>query len=369
MAAAKKDYYEVLGVSRGASQEEIKKAYRKLVKQWHPDTYKGSDKKYAEEKFKEIQEAYEVLIDPQKRGMYDRFGYVGEPSYTGSGQTAGPGGGFFDDIFSDFQDVFDVFFGGSRTRSRKERTARPVKGDDIYANVSVDLKDAITGKSVFLEYDRKVTCNACNGTGAEGGTSFRTCPRCGGSGMITEEHRSLFGIFSNTHTCEVCNGTGRIVDQRCSTCGGSGYTREKHRVKINIPPGVEDRATIRISGHGHAGKNGGPNGDLYVTVRVKMPPEFKRSGNDLLYSVEIDYTQAALGTTVQIPLPEGGTENLRIPAGTNPGTIFRLKGFGAPSVTSGKRGDIIVTVKVSIPKPSRKEKKLLEEIAKLKGLG
>jgi len=362
----RKDYYEILGVPRDATKEDIKKAYRKLVKQWHPDAYKGSDKKNAEEKFKEIQEAYEVLSDPQKRSMYDRFGYVGEPSYSG-GKTSGNSGGFFEDIFGDFQDIFDVFFGGSRT-AHSTRTHRSVKGEDIHATITVELKDTINGKITFLEYNRKATCNACNGTGAENGTSFSTCPRCNGTGTVTEEHRSFFGVFTNTHVCEACGGTGKIINKRCPACHGTGTVQERHRVRINIPPGVEDGATIRLAGQGNSGRYGGPNGDLYVRVRVSMPPYYRRSGNDILYTVEIDYTQAALGTVVKIPLPEGSYENLKIPAGTDPGTVFKLKGYGIPSMSSGRRGDILVTVKVKIPKPSLKEKKLLEELARTKGI-
>ncbi|OAA31423.1 molecular chaperone DnaJ [Kosmotoga arenicorallina S304] len=365
--AARKDYYEILGVSRDASKDDIKRAYRKLVKQWHPDAYKGSDKKQAEEKFKEIQEAYEILNDPQKRSMYDRFGYVGEPGYSGGGRTTGNSGGFFEDIFGDFQDIFDVFFGGSRS-TQGRRTQRSVKGEDIHTTITVEIKDVINGKISFLEYDRKVACSACNGTGAEKGTSFSTCPRCNGTGTVTEEHRSFFGVFTNTHVCEACGGTGKIISKRCQTCNGTGSVRQKHRVRINIPAGVEDGATIRLTGQGNSGKFGGPNGDLYVRVRVSMPPYYRRSGNDLLYSVEIDYTEAALGTIVKIPLPEGSYENLKIPAGTDPGTIFKLKGYGIPSMNSGRRGDILVTVKVKIPKPSLKEKKLLEELAKVKGI-
>ncbi|AKI97087.1 molecular chaperone DnaJ [Kosmotoga pacifica] len=364
---ARKDYYEILGIARDASKDDIKRAYRKLVKQWHPDAYKGDNKKAAEEKFKEIQEAYEVLSDPQKRAMYDRFGYVGEPGYTGGGRTAGTSGGFFEDIFGDFQDIFDVFFGGSRT-TRGERVHRTVKGEDIHATITVELKDAINGKTTFLEYDRKIICSSCKGTGAENGTSFSTCPRCNGTGVVTEEHRSFFGVFTNTHTCEACRGSGRIIDRRCPVCHGTGDIKERHRVRINIPAGVEDGATIRLTGQGNAGKYGGPNGDLYVRVRVNMPPHYRRSGNDLLYTVELDYTQAALGTIVKIPLPEGGFENLKIPAGTDPNTIFKLKGYGIPSMSSGRRGDILVTIKVRIPKPSSKEKKLLEELAKVKGI-
>lgn len=367
MATARKDYYETLGVDKGSTPEQIKKAYRTLVKEWHPDAYKGSDKSVAEEKFKDIQEAYDVLSDSQKKAMYDKFGYVGDQGYSSSGRTSGGSGGPFDDMFGDFQDVFDVFFGGSAGRSRTSRQAdRAVKGEDIHAAVTIDLKEVITGKKVFLEYDRRTSCDSCKGTGAEGGTSFRTCPTCNGSGVIKEEHRSFFGVFSNTRICGTCGGNGRIIDKKCSKCSGSGKESEKHRVQLNIPAGVENGATLRLPGHGNSGSFGGPSGDLYVRVRVNMPKEFKRSGNDLLCAAEIDYIEAVLGTSVNMNLPEGGTETLKIPSGTNPGTVFRMKNLGVPSMNRSKRGDIIVTIKVKISKPSLKEKKLLNQLAKLK---
>ncbi len=369
MAQSRKDYYEILGVSRNATDEDIRKAYRRLVKEWHPDAYKGADKKDAEAKFKEIQEAYEVLSDKEKRAMFDRFGYVGDPSsYSrGSGRTPGSAGGNFDDMFGDFQDVFDVFFGGSRSgTSSRSQGPRAVRGEDIHASVAIDLKDVILGKKVILEYDRNKVCHKCKGTGAEDGTSFKTCPTCNGSGYVKEEHRSFFGMFSNTHACNTCNGTGRIIDKRCGQCSGRGYVKERHQVSVAIPAGVENGATLRIGGHGNSGQNGGPYGDLYVSVRVEMPSEFRRSGNDLYITKEIDYVEGALGTTVEIPLPEGGTETLRIPAGTSPNTVFRMKNLGVPSVSGNRRGDLLVTVRVNISKPSSKEKKLLQQIAKLK---
>ncbi len=366
LLAARKDYYEILGVSKDASKEEIRKAYRQLVRKWHPDKHKDDARKDAENKFKEIQEAYEVLSNPKKKAMYDKFGYVGDQSYqpSGSGRTTGGTGGFFDDVFGDFQDVFDVFFGTQRSRTGAGTRQQSIKGEDVHARIDVELSEVVNGKTTYLEYDRKVQCSSCNGTGAENGTSFSTCPRCEGTGVFREQHRSFFGVFTNTRTCETCGGTGRIINKKCSKCNGTGYVRKKHRVKVNIPPGVENGATLRIPRQGHAGKYGGPAGDLYVQVRVNMPPQYSRRGTDLLIEKEIDYLDASLGTVVSIGLPEGGYENLKIPPGTNPGTTFRLKGYGMPQMSSNRRGDILVTVRVDIPKPSRKEKKLLEEIAK-----
>lgn len=369
MAPSRKDYYEILGVPKTATPEDIRKAYRKLVKEWHPDAYKGEDKKSAEAKFKEIQEAYEVLSDQEKRATFDRFGYVGDPSaYSrGSGRTPGAEGGHFDDIFGDFQDVFDVFFGSNRAGgTARTQGPRAIRGEDIHASVVVDLKDVILGKKVILEYDRSTTCKSCNGNGSEGGTSYKTCPNCNGTGYIKEEHRSFFGIFSNTHACNTCGGSGRIIDKRCPDCGGRGTQKERHQVSVNIPASVENGSTLRIGGHGNAGQNGGPSGDLYVSVRVEMPSEYRRNGNDLYVSKEIDYVEAALGTSIDVGLPEGGSETLKIPAGTSPNTVFRMKNLGVPNISGSKRGDLLVTVRVNIGRPSSREKKLLQQIAKLK---
>lgn len=363
--AEKKDYYEILGVPRDASQEEIKKAYRKLAKKWHPDL-NPENKKEAEEKFKEITEAYQVLSDPEKRAQYDRFGYVGDQPFY-SNTEGSNGGSIFQDIFGDFEDIFDMFFGRKPgTSATKERTAR--SGEDIYHFVTIDLEDVLTGKEVPLEYERRVTCKACNGTGAENGTSFRTCPRCGGTGVIREEQRTFFGSFVNTYTCNLCGGTGRIVDRKCHVCAGTGFVKEKRKIKLKIPPGIEDGARLRVNGGGHAGVNGGPYGDLYVTVKIRPHPVFQRKGDNIYSEVNLHFLQVILGSTIEIRTLEGPTK-LKIKPGTQPGTLLRLKGKGLPNMRNGKRGDMYVKIKVEIPtKISKEERRVLEKLAEISGV-
>jgi len=363
--AGKKDYYEILGVPRDATQEEIKRAYKKLAKKWHPDL-NPENKEEAEEKFKEITEAYQVLSDPEKRAQYDRFGYVGDQPFSYN-TTGGSSGSIFQDLFGDFEDIFDMFFGrrpGASTT--RERTSRP--GEDIHHFVAIDLEDVLTGKEVPLEYERRVICSACNGTGAEGGNSFRICPRCGGTGVIREEQRTFFGSFVNTYTCNLCGGTGRIVDKKCHVCAGTGFIREKKKIKLKIPPGIEDGARLRVSGGGHAGINGGPNGDLYVTVKIRPHPVFQRKGDDIYSEVSLHFLQAILGSTIEIQTLEGPTK-LKIKPGTQPGTLLRLRGKGLSNMRNGKRGDMYVKVKVEIPtKVSREERKILEKLADISGI-
>ncbi|HBT99769.1 molecular chaperone DnaJ [Thermotoga petrophila] len=366
MKREKKDYYEILGVPRDATQEEIKRAYKRLVKEWHPDRH-PENRKEAEQRFKEIQEAYEVLSDPQKRAMYDRFGYVGEqPTYQET-----ESGGFFDDIFREFEnifnrDIFDVFFGERPHQEERREYAR--RGEDIRYEIEVTLSDLINGAEIPVEYERYETCPRCGGTGVEPNAGYINCPSCGGTGRIREERRSFFGYFVSERTCERCGGTGKIPREYCHECGGSGRVLRKVRKTVKIPPNVEDGTQLRITGGGNAGYYGGPYGDLIVIVRVKPDPRFKKSGSDLVYDITIDYLQAILGTTVEVPLPEGGTTMLKIPPGTQPETVFRLKGKGLPN-RYGRRGDLIVNVHVEIPKSlSREERKVLEELAKKRGV-
>ncbi len=374
----KKDYYEILGVPKNATQDEIRKAYKKLIKKWHPDLH-PDNKEEAERKFKEIQEAYEVLSDPEKRAMYDKFGYVGDVPPSGgyeyrSGRIPsleeiikeffGDFGGFFGREFAG-SDIFDIFLGeGTSTRERHSSK----RGENIELTIVIDMEEAIKGGRREIEYERYEVCDHCGGTGAEPGSGYRTCPKCGGTGYIRRESRSGFGIFITQTVCDMCGGTGRIIEKVCHVCRGSGRVKRRRRITVNIPAGVEDGTKLRIPSGGNAGYNGGDYGDLYITVRVREDPRFKRSGSDLLYNVNVDYTQALLGTVIDVPLPDGGYTKLKIPSGTSHGTIFRLKGMGLPD-RYGRRGDLLVTVNVEIPKRlSKKEKKLIEEIARMKGL-
>ncbi len=366
---AKKDYYEILGVPRNASNEEIKKAYKNLVKKWHPDLHK-EDKEEAEERFKEIREAYEVLSDPQKRAQYDRFGYVGQ-----SGENTGQswsGNPFGEDLFGganpfeDLEDIFGTFFGhGTRTSSRRESKT---KGEDVYTTLWIEVRDVLYGTEKEIEYTRYERCSACQGTGAKNGTAFRTCPRCHGTGVITVQQRTLFGVMTTRTTCDMCKGTGRVVSEKCPVCGGSGKIMKKRKIKIKIPPGVEDGGRMRIANGGHAGENGGPYGDLFVIIRVKgMPVGLKREGKDVYSDVRVSFALAALGGAVEIDGVEG-KEELEIPSGTQPGTILKLKGKGFPSVNGRGRGDHIVKINVEIPRVLNSEQEeLLRKYAEISG--
>lgn len=375
----KKDYYKLLEIDKTATQEEIRKAYRKMVKKWHPDRHQ-ENKQVAEEKFKEIQEAYEILSDPEKRKLYDRFGFI--PEGGGYQQRGGyPGGGGVEDIFKDFfggrsgnfgessggfGDFFDMFFGSERSSSRTSRRGKsPERGQDIHATITLNLEEVLYDITKTIEYDRYETCKACGGTGAENGTSYSTCPRCNGRGQINEEQRTFLGTFVKTYTCPTCNGEGKIINNKCSVCNGQGKIHKKEKLSITIPSGVEDGYVLRLREKGNAGKNGGPSGDLIIHVKVNQSNKFRRKGADLETEITIDYVEAALGAEVEIPTLEGYIVE-KIPEGTNPGTVIRLKNLGLPNFSGKKRGDIYVKVNVKIDKPGLREKKYLKELAKLK---
>ncbi|MBT1248612.1 MULTISPECIES: molecular chaperone DnaJ [unclassified Thermosipho (in: thermotogales)] len=366
---AKKDYYEILGVSRNASQDEIRQAYKKLIKKWHPDR-NYENRKLAEEKFKEIQEAYDVLSDPEKRAMYDRYGYVGDVPPNAGGGFGGFGG--FEDIFKDFgdfinNDIFNIFFGDQRTSSRK-RAKRPKRGEDINISVDVSFEELFTGIRIPLEYDRYEVCEHCNGEGVEPGSGWITCPKCHGTGTVREERRTFLGVIVNQYTCNHCGGTGKIPGESCHTCGGTGRIKKRYKVEVNIPAGIENGTILRIQRGGNAGYNGGEYGDLYVHVRVVGYSDFERKGNDLIKEIKIDYLEAILGTKVKIRMPNGKIKEVKIPAGVQHGQEIYVYGEGLPDMRTGKRGDLILRVRVEIPsRVSRTEKKLLKEIAKLRG--
>ena len=357
-----KDYYEILGVDRKASLEEIKKAYRNLAKKYHPDL-NPNNRKEAEEKFKEITEAYEVLSDPQKRAQYDRFGKVGNIPNTDFGE-----GDFgrVEDLFGDFGDIFDTFFGGTKTTSRA--SARPRNGEDLVYEINVSFEEAVFGANKIVEIIHKEVCPDCNGTGGKNGKGFKTCPRCNGTGMITEEKRTFFGYFRNTAVCPLCGGTGKIIEEPCPTCRGTGILNMKKKIKIRIPAGIEDGTRLRIPGEGNVGKNGGRNGDLYIIVHVKEHPYFKRQGNNIYLRKDIDFVQAVLGADIPVETLYG-TVKLKVPPGTQSSETFRLKNKGIKNERTGRVGDQYVKLDIRIPtKLTPTERELLERYAKEAGI-
>ncbi|HPE67772.1 MAG TPA: molecular chaperone DnaJ [Thermotogota bacterium] len=368
---ARKDYYDLLGVNKDATKDDIKKAYRRMAKKWHPDLHKDN-RQEAEKKFKEISEAYEVLSDPQKRAMYDQYGFVGDQIPPRTRSTTGPQGqgspfGDFFGGFGGFEDIFDMFFGSSGGGgSRRGPAGKRVQvGEDLQYHIIIDLKDVLTGIEKEIQYEHSVECSACKGTGAKNGTSFRTCPQCGGRGVVVQESRTLLGNISTTRACPHCNGTGTIIEERCDSCSGSGRVREQKKLRVKIPPGAEDGLRLRVPDAGNAGIGGGKAGDLYVSIRVNPHPHLKRSGRDLFSEVEVNYLQALLGAVMDVETIEG-PHSLRINAGSQPEETIRLRGKGLPDMRNGARGDHYLKLKVSIPKKiSRKERKLLEEIAEL----
>jgi molecular chaperone DnaJ len=353
--ASKRDYYEVLGVSRNASDDEIKKAFRRLAKQYHPDANKEAG---AEARFIEINEAYEVLSDPQKRAAYDRYGHAA----VGNGMGAGAG---FTDFggFSTINDLFETFFAGTAGAQRRAGTQR---GADIRYDLTISFEEAVFGCQKEIEIPRWETCSNCRGTGAQPGTSTARCGACQGTGEIRRVQQSIFGQFVNVTMCERCRGEGRVITTPCEKCRGQGRVRNNRRVVVNIPAGVDDGINVRVTGEGEVSARGGVPGNLYVILTVKPHPFFKRQGNDIIYELPISFTQAALGAEVEVPTVDEKTTTLKIPAGTQSNRSFRLKGMGVPVVHSSARGDQHVIVKVVTPTNlTPRQKELLEEFARL----
>lgn len=346
MATAKRDYYEVLGVERRCTPEELKKAYRKLAMQYHPDRNPGDPQ--AEERFKEVGEAYAVLSDTQKRQQYDAFGHSmnGAPDF---------GAGFgFESAF----DLFDMFFGGGRRRAR----TGPQRGADLRMTVDITLREAVYGATRVIEIPRRDTCPKCDGSGAEPGTSTSTCPQCNGAGQVRRSVQSIFGPVVNVSTCPRCHGEGRVIESLCTQCRGDGLVQTMKRREAQIPPGVDEDIQVRLAGEGEAGPRGGPRGDLFLAFRVEPHPSLVRRGQDLIYELPISVPQAVLGDEIAVPTIDGD-HRLQVPAGTQHGKVVKISGFGVPHVRSGRRGDQLCVVRVVVPTHlSSKDRKLYEEL-------
>lgn len=356
--ADKRDYYEVLGVSKNASDDEIKRAHRKLAKKYHPDLNK--DNPEAAEKFKELNEAYEVLSDKDKKAKYDQFGFAGvDPNYGGGGGFGGGFGGFGGFDMGDLGDIFGSFFGGgSSTRSRRNA---PQRGETLQQRVMLSFEEAAFGCEKEITIGRVETCEECGGSGAAPGTSAETCSKCRGTGTVTQTQRTPLGMFQTQSPCPNCRGTGKIIKTPCKKCGGKGKVRNNRTLKVKIPAGIDDGQSIQLRGQGGAGTNGGPAGDVIVTIGIRPHPLFTREGSDVLCDIPISFTQAALGDTLQVPTIDGKIE-YEVPEGTQTGTVFRMRGKGIQNVNGRGRGDQFVRVNIEVPKNlSQKQKDLLRE--------
>lgn len=352
------EYYDRLGLSKDASQDEIKRAYRKLSKKYHPDINKEPG---AEEKYKEILEAYETLSDAQKRAAYDQYGPDGANGFGGQGSFGGFDGGAG---FGGFEDIFSSFFGGGGATRNPNA---PRQGDDLQYRVNLSFEEAVFGAEKEIHYNREVTCKTCSGSGAKPGTSPVTCGRCHGHGVINVDTQTPLGMMRRQVTCDVCHGTGQEIKDPCQTCHGTGREKQSHTVSVKIPAGVETGQQIRLAGQGEAGFNGGPYGDLFVVINVNPSDKFTRDGSTIYYTLNISFVQAALGDTVEVPTVHGNVEMV-IPAGTQTGKTFRLKGKGAPRLRGGSQGDQLVTVKIVTPtKLNDAQKEALLAFAKASG--
>jgi molecular chaperone DnaJ len=351
--SATRDYYEILGVSRDASETDIKKAFRRLARELHPDVNKHDPN--AEDKFKEAAEAYEVLSDAERRATYDRYGHEGLRS-----------GGYAPnfDTFGSVADIFEAFFGGGAFGSAfgSGRASGPMQGGDVAVSAEIDLAEAAHGTSVEVAYEGIVLCDHCRGNGAEPGTPIETCPRCNGTGQLRAVSRTPFGQVVRAAACDVCHGEGRVPRDPCKVCGGRGRTVERTKVAVDVPAGISDGQRIRIAGRGHAGERGGPAGDLYVLIHVREDPRFLRDGDDLVTAVDVAAPLAALGTTVEVPTVDGPVE-LEVPAGTQPHEVLVIRGKGMPALRGRRTGDLRVVVNVVIPRHlNREQRRLLEEL-------
>ncbi len=355
---SRRDYYEVLGVPRNATKEDLKQAFRKLARQYHPDVNKDSD---AEERFKEINEAYAVLSDDQKRAMYDRFGHEGLQGFNGASQAY--------DIWNDFPDLSDLFerFFGFSTHSSSYRRNAPRRGADLQVRVELTFEEAVFGTEKEISFTRDEVCSVCSGSGAEPGTKPIRCPTCNGLGEVRQVRQTLLGSMVQVTTCPKCNGAGEINTNPCKTCHGRGYERKNIKKIVKIPAGVDNGNQIRLAGEGQPGTNGGPRGNLYIVLDIKPHQFFRRRDNDILLDLEINVAQAALGAEVEVPTVDGPTL-LKIPAGTQPGKVLRMRGKGIPHLRENTRGDQLVIVNVAIPtRLTAEQRQLFEQLAKSLG--
>ena len=365
MAQNKRDYYEVLGIQKGASEDEIKKAYKKLARKYHPDLNPGD--KEAEEKFKEVNEANEVLSDPTKKARYDQFGFAGvDPNYGAGGPGWGDGAAGFD--FSDLGDIFGSFFGGGFGGAQQRRNG-PQRGESIRMSVSISFTAAAFGCEKDVTLERSEQCPSCHGNGCAEGTTPEICPECRGSGTVQVRRQTPMGVFATTATCTKCGGSGKIIHQPCAECRGNGRVHKRRTVKVTIPAGIDNSQTISLRGQGHAGKNGGPSGDLLITVMIKPHELFRRDGTSVFCEAPITFTQAVLGAELEIPTIDGKVK-YTIPEGTQTGTVFRLRGKGIPVLNGRGRGDQYVTVTIETPRNLNKEQKdALRKFSALLGEG
>ncbi|MCI8309610.1 MAG: molecular chaperone DnaJ [Clostridia bacterium] len=364
--AGKRDYYEVLGVSKNATDDELKKAYRKLAKQYHPDA--NPDKKEeAEAKFKEVNEAYETLSDKQKRQMYDTYGFDGPNMGGASGGSYYSYGSGFDGFgdFGDLGDIFSSFFGGNRGRASSRGRTTASKGADLKVGVDITFEESYLGVEKEININRNETCNVCNGTGAAAGTKPEKCQTCNGTGTIRQMSSTIFGQMATQRTCTTCNGTGKVIKNPCPNCKGKGNVKKVAKIRVKIPEGIDDGQTIVLKNEGEPGKNGGPNGDLYIIVRVKKHSIYSRKAEHVLCDVPITFTTATLGGEIEIPMVDGSKEKYKIPEGTQTNTRFTIKNKGFKSVGGNWRGDFVFTVIVQVPKRlSSEQRNLLVELAK-----
>lgn len=348
--SAKRDFYEVLGVSRNAAPEDIKKAYRQMARKYHPDVNREDPN--AGEKFKEISDAYEILSDPQKRAAYDRFGHDAFDPARGAG---GFGGFDFDDLGGGFGDIFDMIFGPGGARGR--RRSGPQRGADREIRMEIDFEDALFGLEKEIHISRVEKCDICDGSGAQPGSSVTNCPTCNGTGQVRNVQSTPFGRFETVKPCSRCRGEGKIIEKPCTDCRGTGQVKKSRAINVRIPAGVDTGSRLRIQGEGEQGLRGGPSGDLYITMIVKEHPRFGREGPTLFTNLTIDFVQAALGDTVELELPGGDRHELHVPEGTQPNDVLVVRGKGVPHLQSQRRGDLKVIVQVTIPKKLSKQQR------------